>query len=90
MRHPASQGVPTANDQRVSNFDQFFVGLPISVYQRPRRTSVVPPCSRRCGPLCAGIPSRQCVSSVPAPNIGLGRFRLKQEIHIVESSLPRT
>ena len=28
---------------RVSNFDQFFVGLPISLYERPRRTSVGPP-----------------------------------------------
>ena len=26
----------------MSNFDQFFVGLPISLYERPHRTSVVP------------------------------------------------
>ena len=28
--------VPTAVDRRVSNFDQFFVGLSISLYGRPR------------------------------------------------------
>jgi hypothetical protein len=32
-----------ANDRWVSNFDQFFAGLSISLYQRPHRMSVVPP-----------------------------------------------
>ena len=36
----ASQRAPTANDRWVSNFDQFFVGLPISLYER--RQSVGP------------------------------------------------
>jgi hypothetical protein len=31
MRLPASQRVPTAVDWRVSKFDQFFVGLSISL-----------------------------------------------------------
>ena len=31
-----------ANDRWLSNFDQFFVGLPISLYERPHRTSVGP------------------------------------------------
>jgi hypothetical protein len=33
MRLPASQRVPTANDRWVSNFDQFFVGLSITVFE---------------------------------------------------------
>ena len=51
------------------------------------RTSVVAP--RRCGPLGAGIPYRQHLgaSSVPTPNMGLGRFRLKQEIHMTKLRL---
>ena len=49
MRLPASQRIPTAVDRRVSNFDQFFVRLPIKLIKRPHRTSVVPPSSRRCG-----------------------------------------
>src|SRR4029450_2137921 len=32
MRLPASQRLPTAVDWRVSNFDQFFVGLPITLF----------------------------------------------------------
>ena len=51
---PASQRVPTAVDRRVSNFDQFFVGLPVSLCEWPRRTSAAPS-SRRCGPLGAGL-----------------------------------
>src|SRR5690349_20757235 len=31
MRLPASQRVPTANDRWVSNFDQFFVGRPVTL-----------------------------------------------------------
>jgi hypothetical protein len=31
MRLPASQRVPTAVDRWVSNFDQFFIGLPITL-----------------------------------------------------------
>ena len=32
-----------ANDRWVSNFDQFFVRLPTSLYERPHGTSVGPP-----------------------------------------------
>ena len=35
MRLPASQRVLTAVDRWVSNFDQFFVGLPITLQLQP-------------------------------------------------------
>ena len=65
----------------MSNFDQFFVGLPISVYKRPYRTSPGPPSNRRCGPLGAGIPLPATQASQPA-NIGLRRLRLIQEAYM--------
>ena len=37
------KGSRPANDRWVSNFDQFFVGLPISLYEWPHRTSLGPP-----------------------------------------------
>src|SRR6478672_1045189 len=56
MRLPASQRVPTAVDRRVSNFDQFFLGLPISLYERPASYVASPPrLAERCGRLSAGV-----------------------------------
>ena len=67
----------------MSNFDQFFVGLPISLYQRPRRISVVP---RVAEGVVRFVPVFPPGKAYQASQPGLGRFRLQQEIHIIESS----
>ena len=80
MRLPASQRIPTAIDRRVSNFDQFFVGLPINLYERPHRNVGRPP--RLAEDVVRLVPvfppgTAQGVSSVPTlSHFGLGRFRL--------------
>ena len=57
MKLPASR-VPTAVDRRVSNFDQFFVGLPISLYGWPHRTSLGPRLAEDVANLVPVFPSR--------------------------------
>ena len=42
-------------DRRVSNFDQFFSGLPISLSEQPHPTSVGPPRLAEDGSVRAGV-----------------------------------
>ena len=63
------KGSRPAKDRRLSNFDQFFVGLPISLYERPHHTSVGPPSSRRCGPLVPVFSPGNAAPRVPTPNM---------------------
>jgi hypothetical protein len=68
--------VPTANDGWVSNFDQFFVGLPIKLIEAA--TSNVGSTPRLAEDVVRLVPvfppgSARGASSVPALNMGLGR-----------------
>src|SRR6185312_8209370 len=61
--------------RRMSNFDQFFVELPLTLQLQPTSfSSVVPPSSRRCGCLSAGLSpgTRAKAHGVPTPHWGWG------------------
>jgi hypothetical protein len=65
----------------MSNFDQFFAGLPISLHERPAASHVGrPPFQPKMNMWCFVPVFPPGNAWQPNPNIGLGRFRLKQEV----------
>jgi hypothetical protein len=70
------KGSEGANDRWMSNFDQFFVGLPVTLQLQPTSfSSVAPRLAEDVVRLVPVFPpaTREGVSSVPTPNIGVGR-----------------
>ena len=69
----------------MSNFDQFFAGLPISLYERPHRTPAFPPSADQDVVRLVPVPRHRIngVSSVPTLNIWIGTLFLLDPHHTI-------